>query len=122
MLNVTEDRGLVRVTAGGKLTEADYDRFEPLFEKIAGRTPGTVPMVIELTPGFDGWDLRALWREVRFDMRHHDCYSRIAVVGDKRWEEWGTKLSDPLFPSARIRFFKPQDRDEAEHWARLAEE
>ncbi|SPH17673.1 hypothetical protein DEA8626_01197 [Defluviimonas aquaemixtae] len=122
MLNVTVDQGLVWVTAGEQLTEADYDRFEPIFEKIAERTPGTVPMVIELKPDFDGWDLRALWREVKFGMRHHDSYSLIAVVGDKKLKGWGTKLSDPLFPSARIQFYSPEDRAKAEHWARQDEE
>ena len=38
-------------------------------------------------------------------------------VGNKNWQEWGTKLFDPLFPSAEMRFFDSNEIDSAELWA-----
>ena len=117
MLDVVEDDGLVRIKAGGTLDSTDYVRFVPQFECIAARERGTVPMVIELSPDFLGWDLSGIWRDLKFDMKHKDSFGRIAIVGDSKWEEWGTKLFDPLF-RAEMRFFTPSERDVAENWAR----
>ena len=117
MLKVVEDDGLVRIKAGGTLDSTDYDEFVPQFERIAAREPATVPMVIELSPDFSGWDLGGVWRDLKFDAKHKDSFGRIAIVGDDKWEEWGTKLSNPLF-RAEMRFFPPSKRDVAESWAR----
>ena len=117
MLKIDDEKGLVRIRAGGTLDGSDYDRFVPLFERIAAREQGTVPMVIELGPDFSGWDLGGLWRELKVDVRHKDSFGRIAIVGDSRWEEWGTRLSDPLF-RAEMKFFGRADLDSAERWAR----
>ena len=35
MLEIEEENGLIRVKAGGTLESSDYDRFVPLFERIA---------------------------------------------------------------------------------------
>ncbi|WP_394269831.1 STAS/SEC14 domain-containing protein [Qipengyuania sp.] len=117
MLKIDEDDGLVRIRAGGKLEGSDYDDFAPRFERIAQRTPGTVAMLIELAPDFAGWDLGGVWRDLKFDARHKDSFGRIAIVGDSKWEEWGTKLFDPLF-LAEMKFFPRSQRERAEEWAR----
>lgn len=117
MLEIADEYGLVRIRAGGKLDRSDYDRFVPLFERIAAREQETVPMVIELAPDFSGWDIGGVWRDLNFDLRHKNSFGRIAVVGDSRWEEWGTRLSDPLF-RAEMKFFGRADLDSAERWAR----
>lgn len=119
MLRITEESGLIRIRVGGTLEAADYDRFVPQFERIEAREPGTVPMVIELEPDFSGWDLGGIWRDLKFDVRHKDSFGRIAVVGDSKWEEWGTKLTDPLF-RAEMKFFPRAERDAAESWVRAA--
>lgn len=120
MLQATDKNGVLHIVASGELEAEDYDRFIPLFEKVAARTPRTVPMLIELTPDFSGWDMGGLWRDLKFDMRHKDKFGRIAIVGTKKWEEWGTKLTNPLFPDTEMKFFEPAERDLAEAWVRRA--
>lgn len=116
MLDAAEENGLVRIKASGTLKSSDVDRFVPLFERVAARQPHSVPMLIELAPNFSGWDLGGLWRDLKFDVKHGDKFGRIAIVGDKAWQEWGTKLSNLLFPSAEMRFFDPTDIDAAAAW------
>ena len=118
MLKVTEESNLVRIRAGGTLVSSDYDQFVAIFEKIGARQVGSVPMVIELAPDFSGWDLGGLRRELKFDLKHQDQFGRIAIVVTEEWEKWGTDLSDPLFPSAELRFFYPTNIAEAEAWVR----
>tara|TARA_R110000782_G_scaffold34487_3_gene82367 strand:+ start:85 stop:465 length:381 start_codon:yes stop_codon:yes gene_type:complete len=122
MLEAGEENGVIRIRASGTLESADFDRFVPLFERIAAREPRSVPMLIELARDFSGWDLGGLWRDLKFDVKHQDKFGRIAIVGEKTWQEWGTKLSDPFFPSADMRFFDPDESDTAAAWARTGRE
>nr|WP_202387538.1 MULTISPECIES: STAS/SEC14 domain-containing protein [Erythrobacteraceae] len=116
-----EENGLLWIRAGGRLEDEDYNRFVPQFERIAEREAGTVPMVIELAPDFSGWDLGGLWRDLKFDVRHKDCFGRIAIIGDSKWEEWGTEMSSSLF-RAEMKFFQPSQRSHAESWVRTGED
>lgn len=122
MLEAAEENGLVRIRASGRLESSDFERFVPLFERIVAREPKSVPMLIELSPDFSGWDLGGLWRDLKFDVKHKDMFGRIAIIGNKAWQEWGVKLSDPFFPSAEIRFFDPTEAGSAEVWLRSAQE
>lgn len=118
MLRATEVDPVLRTVAGGKLEATDYDNFKPLFEHIATQKTGRVPMLIELAPDFSGRDFGDLWRDIKFDARRTEQFGRIAILGEKKWEEWGTKLSDPLFPSADMRFFVLDQLSDAESWVR----
>lgn len=122
MLEIAEESGLIRVRAGGTLEGSDYDDFAPLFERIAAREQGAVPMVIELAPDFSGWDVGGIWRDLRFDVKHKEQFGRIAVIGTRDWHAWATKLSDALFAPAEMRFFEPDDSGPAERWARTGTE
>ena len=117
MLRIEERAGLITITAGGTLESADYDRFVPIFERIAAQKAGTVPMSIVLMSDFSGWDLGGLWRDLKFDVKHKNSFGRIAIVGDRKWEEWGTKLFDPLF-RAEMKFFATAERGAAQSWVR----
>lgn len=120
MLRAQEIDGLLTIRASGKLSGRDCDAFIPLFERVAARAVGTVPMLIELTPDFVGWDITGLWRDLKFDVRHKDQFGRIAIVGDRKWEDWGTTLLDPFF-RADMRFFPRELIGEAETWVRRGE-
>ena len=63
-----------------------------------------------------GIELRALWDEIRFDVRHSRQIERCAVLGDRRWEAWMTTLSRPIFPNAQLRFFDRSDSEPAWNW------
>lgn len=117
MLRAKEIDGLLHIEANGILSEQDYDAFVPLFEKVARRKSGTVPMLIELGADFAGWDIAGLWRDIKFDIRHKDQFGRIAIIGDSKWEGWATKLFDTLF-RADMQFFQCKQSDEAKIWVR----
>ena len=106
MLNAEEESGLIRIRASGQLQSSDYDKVEPMFER---------------TPDFSGWDLAGLWRKMKFDAKHQLRFGRIAIIGNKAWEEWGAKLTNPFFPSTEIRFFETTELSDAEAWARNAQ-
>ena len=107
------DGGIIHVKASGKLTQPDYDTFDVQFNKVS-QTNKPVRVLVELT-GFEGWDAAGLWQELKFDVRHNDDMGRVAVIGDKSWEEWGTKISKPFF-SADMKYFDQSRKAEAREW------
>lgn len=108
--HLNENRVLT-LTAGGRLTKEDYEQALPKMEELLEKH-GRLRFLIKLE-NFSGFEPAALWEDLRFDFKHRDEYGKIAIVGDKKWEEWGTKISKPFFES-EVKFF--EDEDKAEAW------
>jgi hypothetical protein len=62
--------------------------------------------------------MHALWDDIVFSTTHCTAMERIALVGDRKWEEWMAKVCKP-FTMARIQYFNTGDSAAA--WAWLAE-
>ena len=97
-----------------KLTELDFEIIAPLlvaeieeYHKIA--------LFVEMED-FHGWTAGALWADTKFDLKHHKDFSRIAIVGDQKWEEWMATLAKP-FTAAAVRYFDVHERDAALRWS-----
>jgi hypothetical protein len=98
----------------GKILHQDYQQFVPMLEKLI-EEHGSIRCLVEMTD-LHGIELRALWDEIKFDVRHSRQIERCAVVGDRAWEAWMTKLSRPIFFNAEIRFFDLVDRTKGWEW------
>ncbi len=98
----------------GKLLHSDYQHLLPMLEKLI-EEHGSIRCLVEMID-FHGIELRALWDEIKFDVRHARQIERCAVVGDRAWEAWMTQLSRFLFFNAEIRFFDIADREKAWEW------
>jgi len=97
----------------GKLHDDDYKILVPEVEAVIAKE-GSVRILMHLID-FKGWDLHAAWDDMKFGVKHCHDFERIAIVGDKTWEEWMAKLSSP-FTASGSRFFDPADIDGAWDW------
>ncbi len=98
----------------GKLAHQDYEQFVPLLEKLIAEHGG-IRCLVEMID-LDGIEPRALWDEIKFDVRHAGQIERCAVVGDRRWEAWMTRLSRPIFFRSELRFFDLAETEKAWEW------
>ncbi len=98
----------------GRLLHRDYEEFVPKIEELIA-AHGSVRCLVEMAD-LHGIELRALWDEIRFDIRHARRIERCAVVGDRAWEAWMTRLSRPIFSNAEIRYFDRSEREKAWEW------
>lgn len=120
MIVVEFDRpnGFIIVRASGVLTANDYKSAVPEIEhaiELSGR-PLRVFLRLE---DFRGWEVKALWEELKFDLRHRRDTGRVAVIGDTKLEEWGTGAA-ATFAKAEMRFFSYDQEAEARRWLRGA--
>jgi len=97
----------------GKLHDEDYKNFVPLLE-AAIQKHGKVRLLAKFHD-FHGWDPHALWDDIRFDLKHHGDFEKIALVGDKKWEKWMAAICKP-FTSAHIQYFAADAVDQAWEW------
>jgi hypothetical protein len=70
----------------GKLHDADYKSFVPLVD-AAIATGGKVRLLAQFHD-FQGWDMHALWDDIKFSTTHCTKIERVALVGEKTWEKW----------------------------------
>lgn len=99
------------VEATGKINDEDYRRLVPQLEHVI-ETAGSLRLMVRLLD-FHGWTPKGLLEDLRFDMKHHGHFQRVAIVGEKATERVGTTLSKPFF-SGDMRFF--EDEPSAEAW------
>jgi hypothetical protein len=97
----------------GKLHDQDYKTFVPLVDDAIARD-GKVRMLAQFHD-FHGWDAHALWDDVKFSTTHCTKIERIAIVGEKKWEEGMAKVCKP-FTMAKIKYFDASQADEARQW------
>lgn len=107
------DDKVLPVTASGKVTKEDYEKAIPKLEALL-EEHGTLRFFIRLE-NVTGFELGALWEDLKFDRRHMNEFGKTAIVGDRTWEEWLTRISG-LFFSPEVKFFYADREDEAREW------
>lgn len=104
---------ILEVKLSGKLHKDDYVKFVPLVERLIGQH-GKIRMLVEMHD-FHGWDMGALWEDIKFDMKHFKDIERLALVGESKWEAGMAAFCKP-FTTAEIRYFYTKDIAEARRW------
>lgn len=103
----------LEIQVRGKLSREDYGHFVPEFERLL-REHGRLRVLFEMVD-FHGWEGKALWDDIVFDLRHGSHIDRLAMVGDRKWERGMSVFCRP-FTSARLRYFDRRDLPEARSW------
>lgn len=97
----------------GKLHDDDYKTFVPAVE-TAIKAHGKVRLLAQFHD-FHGWDMHALWDDIKFSTKHCTDVERIALVGEQAWEKWMAAVCKP-FTMAKIRYFDAKEIDAAWKW------
>ena len=110
---LAESPRILAFKMSGTLHDEDYQKFVPLVE-AAVAAQGKVRLLAQFHD-FHGWDMHALWDDIKFSTRHCQDIERIALVGDKTWEKWMAKVCKP-FTLAKIKYFNATEIDSAKTW------
>jgi SpoIIAA-like len=97
----------------GKLHDEDYKTFVPLVD-AAIASQGKVRLLAQFHD-FQGWDMHALWDDIKFSTTHCTKIERIALVGEKSWEKWMSAVCKP-FTMAKIKYFDAAQIADAQKW------
>src|SRR6266481_976486 len=97
----------------GKLHDEDYKKFVPLVDEAIAKQ-GKARILAQFHD-FHGWDMHALWDDIKFSTTHCTKIERIALVGDKAWEKWMATVCKP-FTMAKIKYFNATEIESAWQW------
>lgn len=56
----------------------------------------------------EGWELRAAWDDFKIGLKHGSEFEKVAIVGNKCWEEFSAKVGSWVM-SAKIEYFEDAD-------------
>lgn len=113
LLKELYDGRLLEVEATGKLETDDYTRLVPAFDRLRQKH-GKLRVLFSLHD-FHGWTAGALWEDLKFEHRHFADIERLAIVGEKRWQEGMAHFCKP-FTTAQIRFYPRDQAAMAREW------
>jgi len=103
----------IEVTMLGKLKHEDYQLFVPMIDKALKGAKGLeVDLLVDMR-NFKGWELLAAWDDMKFGVKHRNDFDKMAIVGNKKWEENSVAMMSHLM-KGKSKFFK--ERDKALSW------
>ncbi len=99
------DHLYLSLKARGKLTHEDYETMKPLIDSALDsvRDP-TVTALVDATE-LEGWDAQAAWDDFKLGLKHGNKFDKVAVVGNKDWQETSSKISG-WFMSGDVEYFE----------------
>lgn len=114
-IQLNEENGgqLLAVHVSGTLAKEDYEYFVPEFERLV-QQHGKLRLLFDMTD-FHGWEVAALWEDTKFAIKHFADIERIAMVGEKKWQQGMATFCKP-FTKATIQYFDHGDDAEARKW------
>jgi len=114
-IQLNEENGgkLLAVQVSGKLEKQDYARFVPEFERLL-RQHGKLSVLFDMAD-FHGWEASALWEDTKFAIHHFADIEKIAMIGEKKWQQGMASFCKP-FTTAAVRYFDHADAAEARQW------
>ena len=109
-----ENEGKVLIVhVSGKLTTEDYERLVPEVERLVAKH-GKIRMLFDMHD-FHGWKAGALWEDTKFAIKHFADIERLAMIGEKKWQQGMATFCKP-FTKATVKYFDHADAAEARKW------
>ena len=89
----------------GKLTHEDYETIVPMIDSaLEGVKDPRINVLIDGTE-LEGWELRAAWDDLKLGLKHGRQFEKIAIVGNKKWQEYSAKMGS-WFISGEVKYFE----------------
>ncbi|MDF1824220.1 MAG: STAS/SEC14 domain-containing protein [Verrucomicrobiales bacterium] len=99
--------------AVGKLKHEDYEVITPMIDAAVSGVPHpTINVMIDGTE-MEGWEPRAAWDDFRLGVKHGKEFGKIAIFGNKHWQEIAAKVGT-WFISGEMKYFESEE--EAYEW------
>lgn len=109
-----DEENIIALKVSGTLNKQDFDALAPRLRNFTKSNQNScLLMVLEQ---FKGWnDMASFWEDLKLDAEFIGKFDRIAIVGESKWQKWGTNLLKAL-TNEEMKFFDIKDADGACFW------
>lgn len=111
---VEKEEGLITIKISGVLKRAELAQMEKVAIEAMG--PARKIKFLILTESFQGWDNKSNWEDVSFQSEYDEQIEKIAIVGEKRWQDLAEAFVGKGLRSMDIRYFTPSEAAMARSW------
>lgn len=98
----------------GVLRKSDLNSIQSRYARNV--EPDGEAKLLVLLEAFEGWEQGAAWDDLDFFVSHGDSITKIAFVGDLRWEMDAMAFVGAGVRKAPVRFFPPHAEAQARAW------
>lgn len=95
---------MLTMKAVGKLTHEDYKKITPLLDSALSCVNDPHVNVLFDATEFEGWELRAAWDDFKLGLKYSNSFDKIALFGNKRWQELSAKIGTWFVPG-EVKYF-----------------
>jgi hypothetical protein len=106
--------GVVTARISGKLTQPELAALQRATGDII-RKAGKARLLV-LVENFEGWQRGGDWGDLSFQMEHDAQIEKMAIVGDRKWEELALIFAAKGFRSFPVEYFEPAQIAKARAW------
>ena len=114
-LTIREENGnlmVMRVT--GLLKKTEFDAVQAAAAKRLGPNTSVKLMIIEVN--FEGWERGVEWGDLSFYAKYGDKITKIAILGNPKWETDLKMFLGAGFRAAPVKFFPSNQIEDARIW------
>ena len=102
------------VRISGLLKQPDLAALQQAVGDILGKQGKTRLLI--LTEAFEGWQRGGAWGDVSFSAEHDKHIEKMAIVGDKKWEDLALIFAAKGLRKFPIEYFEPAAIAQARAW------
>ncbi len=113
MVSIATNENIIYTIVKHNVTQEDFNELQPRLQNLIEEYR-KVCWYYEMED-FDGWEVTPFFEDMEFSILHRNDFVKIAMVGEKKWQEWMTRIMKP-FTSAEIKYFGRECREEAKRW------
>lgn len=119
MIEAQEMDGIngVEFVVDGRVTKNDFVVVADMIDGVIDKY-GSVRL-LEVVKRIKGFELAALWEDIKYVPRRLHRFSHVAVVADERWMRGIARVIGKVLPGT-IRTFTLSEIDEARNWLATA--
>lgn len=111
---ISNFNGIVTCRISGILTQSELRRRQKEVIAIIGREGGIRLLI--LCEDFQGWDKASDWEDVSFQSQSDPYINKMALVGDRKWEDLALMFTGKGFREFPIEYFESHDIEKARAW------
>lgn len=109
----SEKVNLISAKISGKISKDEVEKIHSeIHEILKQNSKIDFYFILE---DFDGYTLKGFWEDLKVDSAHISDYGKMALVGEKKWQERAAKATD-FFTSSEVKYFDLKDKELAKTW------
>jgi hypothetical protein len=111
---ISAANGLLTLKVGGRLTQPELAAAQKQAAEILQKE-GRMSVLV-LTEGFQGWERGGAWGDLSFQMENDPLIEKLAIVGEKQWEDLALLFASKGFRKFPVEYFAPTELSKARAW------